>query len=103
MAAFKARIIEKILQRIKSADPPLRKFDLGLTGRNGDVTGASDEGIAARLSTDQRELHPWSKLRETAAPQTTPARGRERQSRRLAHRGHDVACPCQPFVRGKVL
>ena len=68
MAAFKTRVIDKIHEKVKSADPPLKKFDLGLQGRNGDVTGASDEGIAARLSTGERELHPWSQLRETALP-----------------------------------
>jgi len=66
LAAFKARIIDTIQQKIKSADPPLDKRALGVRGVNGLITGASDDGIAAKVSGGKTELHRWADVGEKA-------------------------------------
>jgi len=58
MAALKTRVIAKI----NAAQPPLKKFAIGLTGQDGDVLKADQDAITAKTSARGIELHPWSKL-----------------------------------------
>jgi len=64
LAAFKQRIIAKI----NAAQPPLKKFAIGLTGQDGDVLKADEQGITAKTPARGIESHPWSKLSEKALP-----------------------------------
>ena len=65
MAALKS----KIIARIKAASPRFNKSDLGLRGINGEVTGADDQAIHARLSGGKTEDHAWAELNEKARPE----------------------------------
>ena len=61
MAGLKDRMISKI-----NAAKGLKKSDLGLVGVGGDVTGADEDGITAKLVTGTTESHPWHKLKPQA-------------------------------------
>jgi serine/threonine protein kinase len=58
LAKLKARMI----QRINSAQPPLRRSSLVITGINADLVKADEKGITARLLNGKTELHEWKTL-----------------------------------------
>ncbi len=58
MAALK----ERMIARIREADPPLTKADLKLRGFAGELTGADQDGITATLPTGREESLPWHDL-----------------------------------------
>ena len=60
MAGLKDRLIAKI----NTADPPLKKSDLMLRGINGDVAKADQESVTAKLASGKTESHVWSELSE---------------------------------------
>ncbi|MGQ9576993.1 MAG: hypothetical protein ACUVUC_16950, partial [Thermoguttaceae bacterium] len=62
LGAFKQRIMD----RINTAQPPLKKFDLGLSGQNGDVLKADQQGLTAKTLAGKIELHRWAELSQRA-------------------------------------
>ncbi|MFW6161931.1 MAG: hypothetical protein ACODAJ_04130, partial [Planctomycetota bacterium] len=58
LAALKARLIE----RINTSKPPLRKSSLLIPGINGDLVKADAEGLTAKLPNGKTEDHPWQDL-----------------------------------------
>ncbi len=67
LADLKARLIEKI----KSADPPPKKAAIGLRGIGGQVTGADEQGISATLINEQEEKHAWAEYGDTITQKST--------------------------------
>ena len=64
MAALKARMIAKI----NAEKLQLSKRDLMLYGIGGNITGADENAIAAKLRSGKIELHPWGKLNQKVRP-----------------------------------
>ncbi len=60
LVKFKTRIIAKI----NTADPPLKKSDIMLRGINGEVAKADEKSISAKLASGKSESHAWSELSE---------------------------------------
>jgi serine/threonine protein kinase len=58
MARLKARMIEKV----NAAKPPLTKKALRVRGPGGELVGADEHGLTARLMTDKTESLPWHDL-----------------------------------------
>ena len=57
---------EKMIQRIKTAKPRLRKGDLRIRGLNGDLIDADADGITIKTPMKTEKL-PWAKLRDVSA------------------------------------
>ena len=62
LISFKERMIE----RIKTAAPPLTKLSLRVRGANGDLIEADERGMTARLKGDKTESLAWQDLTPTA-------------------------------------
>jgi hypothetical protein len=60
LIAIKSRIVE----RLNTAEPRLKKTALALRGMNGEVTKADDKGIATTLPTGKVEIFAWGELSE---------------------------------------
>lgn len=56
LADLKTRIIAKI----NTADPPLKKIDLLIRGMGGDLSGADQDGITAKLLAGKTETLTWA-------------------------------------------
>ena len=59
-----ATLKAKMIARINTSKPPLRKSTLLIPGINGDLAKADETGITARLSAKKSELHRWPDLGE---------------------------------------
>jgi len=53
---------ERMIERIKTADPSLTKFDLQVRGANGELIEADEHGMTARLKGDKTESLAWQDL-----------------------------------------
>jgi len=53
---------ERMIDRIKTADPPLTKFALQVRGANGELIDADQRGMTARLKGDKTESLAWRDL-----------------------------------------
>ncbi len=63
VAARLVAVKGRIIARIKAERP--KKHDLGLSGANGEVVEADEQGITAQIGS-KRESHPWLKLNPAA-------------------------------------
>jgi serine/threonine protein kinase/tetratricopeptide (TPR) repeat protein len=61
-----AKLKERIVAKIQTADPPLKKTELKLHGMGGNVTGADDAGITATLISGKEEMTSWNDLSQEA-------------------------------------
>jgi len=57
-----ASLKERILQKVNSARPPLKKSTLKMHGFNGDVVKADEDGMVAELMTGKTESLAWQSL-----------------------------------------
>ena len=53
---------ERMIERIKTADPPLTKLALQVRGANGELIEADERGMTARLKGDKTESLAWRDL-----------------------------------------
>ena len=54
---------QKLIAAINTADPPLRKSDLGIKGVGGNVTKADEDGVTTTLLDGKTETISWSEHR----------------------------------------
>ncbi len=57
-----ATLKAKLIARVNTSKPPLRKSSLLIPGINGELVKADEAGITARLSAKKTELHQWPDL-----------------------------------------
>ncbi|MBM4034678.1 MAG: hypothetical protein FJ291_23285 [Planctomycetes bacterium] len=62
-----AKLKAKMIERINTARPSLRKSTLGIPGINADLTAADERQITASLGAGAAEGHPWKKLSAKSA------------------------------------
>ncbi len=62
-----AQLKDKIIARIGTANPPLRKSTVQLPGINGDLTKADETGITTLVPDAKPEVLPWAALTKRSA------------------------------------
>ncbi|MBM4032323.1 MAG: hypothetical protein FJ291_11105, partial [Planctomycetes bacterium] len=71
LAAFR----DAVSQHFKAAQPRIRKVELRIPGRNGELTGGDREGLTALVAEGETDKTPWPKLNEAALERIVKLKG----------------------------